>query len=241
MRRLRLRTGPRALFAAMLAIALLALLPMRLALGWFGLGEQGLTARAVSGSIWSGTLREARFGDIALGDLSAGVSPLRLLLGEARIALEGTASTPAPRLSGAIIVSRSSFGLDHVTASLPVGMAFRPLPVTTLDLDDVVARFRGDTCEEASGRIRATMAGDLGGTAVPSALAGSARCDAGALLLPLASAAGNEGSTIRLWPDGRYTADLTLQPGDPAAVVRLQAAGFVQTQAGMRLTIEGRF
>ena len=102
-------------------------------------------------------------------------------------------------------------------------------------------RFRGEICEEAEGRVRAAMAGDIGGLVMPASLNGTARCDGGALLLPLVSAAGNEGSTIRLWPDGRYRAELTLQPGDPAAAARLQAAGFVQTQSGMELAIEGRF
>ncbi len=241
MRRIRLTTGPGALFLAFFVAALIAFLPLRLALGWFGLAEQGMTAREVTGSIWAGELREARFGQVALGDLSAGVSPLPLLVGRARVDLDGSGVPPAGRLSGAIGVSRHSFGFDHVTASLPVGNAFRPVPVTTLDLDEVSVRFRGEICEEAEGRVRAAMAGDIGGLVMPASLNGTARCDGGALLLPLVSAAGNEGSTIRLWPDGRYRAELTLQPGDPAAAARLQAAGFVQTQSGMELAIEGRF
>jgi general secretion pathway protein N len=239
-RRIRLATGPNALFLAFFVAALLAFLPLRLALGWFGLSEQGMTAREVTGSIWAGSLREARFGQIALGDLSAGVSPLQLLVGRARVDLSGAARPPAAPLSGALGISRHSFGLDDVTATLPVGNAFRPVPVTTLDLDDVSVRFRGDACEKAEGRVRATMAGEIGGLAVPGSLTGTARCDAGALLLPLTSAAG-ESSTIRMWPDGRYRADLTLQPSDPAATARLQAAGFIATAAGMQLAIEGRF
>lgn len=241
MRRIRLTTGPGVLFLAFFVAALLAFLPLRLALGWFGLAEQGMTAREVTGSIWAGHLREARFGQIALGDLSAGVSPLPLLVGRARVDLGGTAEPPAPRLSGAIGISRHSFGLDDITATLPVGTAFRPVPVTSLDLQDVSVRFRGEACDVAEGRVRATMTGELGGIAVPATLTGNARCDGGALLLPLVSAAGNEGSTIRLWPDGRYRAELTLQPSDPAAEARLQAVGFVQTQNGMEMAIEGRF
>jgi general secretion pathway protein N len=235
-----LATGPNALFLAFFVAALLAFLPLRLALGWFGLGEQGMTAREVTGSVWAGSLREARFGQIALGDLSAGVSPLQLLVGRARVDLEGDATPPATRLSGAIGISRHSFGLDDVTATLSVGNAFRPVPVTALDLEDVSVRFRGDSCEKAEGRVRATMAGEIGGLAVPGSLTGTARCDGGALLLPLTSAAG-ESSTIRMWPDGRYRADLTLQPSDLAATARLEAAGFIATGAGMQLAIEGRF
>lgn len=239
MRRLRLRTAPNALFLGFFAIALLAFLPLRLALAWVGLAEQGMSAREVRGSVWAGELREATFGRIALGDLSAGVSPVQLLVGRARVDLNGGDS--ATRLSGAVGVTRHSFALDDITASLPVGSTFRPVPVTLLDLQDVSVRFRGDICEEAEGRVRATLTGEIGGLAVPASLNGSARCDAGALLLPLVSAAGNEGSTIRLWPDGRYRAELTLQPPDPTTATRLQASGFIQTQRGWELAIDGRF
>ena len=99
MRRIRLTTGPGALFLAFFVAALIAFLPLRLALGWFGLAEQGMTAREVTGSIWAGELREARFGQVALGDLSAGVSPLPLLVGRARVDLDGSGVPPAGRLS----------------------------------------------------------------------------------------------------------------------------------------------
>jgi len=224
------------MFVAMLLVALIALLPMRLALAWFGLGEAGMTARDVRGSIWSGSLREARFGDIVLGDLSARVSPLQLLLGRARVLL----AAPEGRVTGAVEVTRHMIGLRDVTAGLPVGNAFNPVPVTTLELEDVSVRFAGDRCDHAEGRVRAVLSGDIAGQAIPASMSGTPRCDSDALLLPLTSPAG-EGSTIRIWADGRYRADLTLAPADPARAARLQAAGFVQTQQGLQLAIEGRF
>lgn len=241
MRRIRLATGPGVLFLAMFVLAMVAFLPLRLALGWFGLAEQDMSARSVSGSVWSGAMSEVRFGEVALGDLSAGVAPLQLLVGRARVDLAGRDDPPAPRLSGALGITRHTFGLDDVTASLPIGNAFAPVPVTVLDLADVTVRFRDRTCEHAEGRVRATLSGDFSGTPVPASLAGTARCDAGALLLPLTGAAGGEGTVIRIWPDGRYRAELTLAPGDPAATARLQAAGFVTTAQGLQLAIEGRF
>ena len=63
MRRIRLTTGPAALFGAMLLVALIVFLPMRLVLGWVGLGDEGLVARAVTGTIWGAALNEARFGE----------------------------------------------------------------------------------------------------------------------------------------------------------------------------------
>lgn len=234
--RIRLATGRRAMFLAMFAIAVIALLPMRLALGWAGLDAQGFTAREVRGSLWSGRLVEARFGDIALGDLKAGVSPLALLIGRARIALSGAGEG----LSGVVEIGRSRAAILNATGPLSPGSAFAPLPVTALNLDDVSVRFVDGACEGADGRVRASLSGSWQGQALPGALSGTARCDAGALLLPLSSGAG-EGVALRLWPDGRYRAELTLVPTDPLVAGRLDAGGFVANGAARTLAVEGRF
>src|SRR4051812_5369448 len=107
MNRIRLKTGPLAFFGAAFVVALIALLPLRLAMGWFDLGSTGLTAREVNGSVWYGNLREASFGGVPLGDLHAGLSPFQLLVGHARIDLSGQGDSARP-LHGAIGVSRHS-------------------------------------------------------------------------------------------------------------------------------------
>lgn len=238
---IRLATGRRALFLAFFAAAMLAFLPMRLVLGWMALDDQGFTAREVRGSIWSGALAEARFGELALGDLSAGVDPLRLLLGRARIALSGSGEGGDARLSGAVEVSRSRAAILDASGPIAPGAAFAPLPVTALALDDVSVRFADGVCEAADGRVRADIAGTLFGQPLPGMVSGSARCDGGALLLPLVGAAGQEGVALRLWADGRYRAELTLVPTDPAAGARLDAAGFTANGAARMLAVEGRF
>ena len=240
MRRLRLRTGPAALFGAMLLIMLIVFLPMRLALGWFGAGEQGLVARRVGGTIWGASLSEARLGDLPLGDLRARLAPLPLLTGRAAIVLEGAGGDGTP-LSGRAIVSRHSSGVDDFTARLATGGAFQPLPVTAVDLDDLTVRFEDDRCVAAEGRVRATLAGDVAGVMLPGSVEGPARCEAGTLLLPLASAAGTEAIALRVSGDGRYRADLSVRSADPLAAERLSAAGFVSGPDGYRLSVEGRF
>jgi general secretion pathway protein N len=240
-RRIRLTTGPTALFLALFVAALIVFMPLRLALGWFGFGDQGLTARSVSGTIWGGRLTQARFGDLGIGDLSAGLSPWPLFVGRARVDLAAREGSVGPRLTGAVGVTRHSFGVDDLTASLPTGRIFAPLPVTALDLEEASARFTDGACERAEGRVRATLSGDVSGIAVPPTLSGTMRCDGEALLIPLASAAGTEGSTVRLFQDGRYRADLTLNPSDPAAGEKLRLAGFGQTGQGWQLSIDGRF
>ena len=64
---IRLATGRTALFGAMLVVALLAFLPMRLVLGAAGLGDEGLVARRVEGSVWSGSLADAGAAGLRLG------------------------------------------------------------------------------------------------------------------------------------------------------------------------------
>lgn len=237
MTRLRLATGPGVLFGAFFVAALLVFLPMRLALGWIGLGDQGFSARTVTGSVWDGRLNEARFGDLPLGSLRAGLSPLALLVGRARVGLEDDAGT----VRGAITLSRHRRGIDDVTATLPTGRVFAPLPVTTLILDGVSVHFTDDTCDTAEGRVRALLVGDAAGVPLPTQLSGNARCDAGQLLLPLASQAGTEGVELRITGQGRYTAALRIAPTDPTAAERLAAAGFVQAGGTWRLSVQGSF
>lgn len=235
---IRLATGRRALFGAALAVALLLFVPLRAVLGWTGLGDAGLTARAVTGSLWSGRLVEARFGDVALGDLDARLAWWPLVLGRARLELDGEGERP---LHGAVTVSRHAMGVDDMTGSFLTGRLFAPLPVTALDLDAATVHFRDGVCDKAEGRVRATLAGEAGGVPLPGALSGPARCEAGALVLPLASQAGTEVATLRIHGDGRYRAEFALRNPDPTVVGRLQAAGFVGGPGGYLLAVEGRF
>uniref|UniRef100_UPI0035CBFF33 type II secretion system protein N n=1 Tax=uncultured Sphingomonas sp. TaxID=158754 RepID=UPI0035CBFF33 len=241
MRRFRLKTGPVALFGAVFVVALLVLLPLRLVLGWFDLDRTRLAAREATGSVWFGGLREAQVGSIALGDLDAGLSLWPLLVGRARIDLASVTASPTRALHGAISASRHSVGLDDMTASLPAGDAFAPLPVSGLDLDSVSVHFVDGKCDKAEGRVKATLGGDIGGVSLGQGLSGDARCDAGALLLPLASQAGTEQVALRLSKNGRFQADLTIKPSDSSAAQKLELSGFRATPAGHRLTIEGKF
>lgn len=250
MTQFRLRTGPAALFGAVFVIALIFLLPLRLVLGWFDIDATRVAAREATGSIWFGGVREAQIGQIALGDLGASLSPWPLAVGRARIDLTGQGtsdaatpdtSTGARTIHGAVSVSRHAVGIDDMSASLPAGNVFAPLPVTGLDLDDVSVRYRDGNCDKADGRVKAVLGGDLGGVALGQGLSGNARCDAGALLLPLASQAGTEHVDLRLWQSGRFNAQLTVRPTDPTMAQKLELGGFRPTSNGHMLTIDGKF
>ena len=237
--RIRLPMGRTSFFLAAFAFALVGLFPLRIALDWFGLDARGLAARSAEGSIWLGALREAQLGPVPIGDVSARLNSLPLLLGRARVTLARPAESEA--FEGAVLATRHSFGLEEMSGRLRLGAALAPLPVASVELDEVSAGFEADQCRHAEGRVRAALAGDLGGLAIPSGLSGSARCDAGALLLPLVSQTGLEQLNLRLFVDGRYRAELIVRPSDPSVGPRLVAAGFTQSAAGFARLSEGRF
>lgn len=239
--KIRLTTRPTALFGAMFVIALIVLMPMRFALGVIGLGNYGLTARDVTGPVWSARINEAHVGDVDLGDLRAGLSPLSLLLGRARLGITGIGPAEPDRLHGAVEVSRHSFGIASMTAAVPVGGALGGLPVSRLDLNDVSVRFDNGSCSEAQGRVKAMLSGGIPGLALSQGMTGAARCDGGALLLPLVSQAGTESVNLKVKADGRYRGELIVQTTDPALGAGLTLAGFVANGSGYALSIEGHF
>ena len=221
------------------ALALLALLPLRLAVDWVGIGETGLSAREVRGSVWGGTLSEARIASVPLGDLRAGLDLLPLLVGRARVNLERPGEG-SDALKGAISIGRHEAGIDDVTARLPLGSVFAPVPVVAIDLNDVSARFRDGLCVSAEGGARATIEGEMAGALLGGALSGNTRCNGGALLLPLVSQSGMARVAVRLFGGGRYRAELLVR-GDEGVRERLLAAGFASRAGGYGLTVEGVF
>lgn len=203
--RIRLPIRRVVLFAALLALALILTLPLRVAIG-----GSGLQAREASGSVWSGRLNEARLGPAALGDLDARLAFLPLLTARARVEVSRDSAGP-DRFTGAMTSSARMRSAESVTGSIPIQGALGALPLAALDLTDVTIRFRDGTCDKAEGLVRATLT--IAQPGLPSALSGSARCDRGALLLPLATGSGVEGIALRMLGDGRWTAELRLRGG----------------------------
>jgi general secretion pathway protein N len=236
-----LKTRPLALFGAMMLAALIALFPLRLAVGLFGLADEGLSAREVTGPVWWGGLNEAHYGNVSLGDVSAGLSPIQLFVGRARIDVDGQVGIPNESLRGAVSFSRNTAGIDDVFATVPAGDAFAPVPIASVTLDDVSVRFRDGRCERAEGKVTASIAATMPQLNLPPTLSGNVRCEGGALLIPLASQAQTESIAVTIEADGRYSAALTARPSDPAVGAALLIAGFKQAGAGYRLTVAGNF
>lgn len=228
--RIRLPLGPSLFFLCAFLFALVALLPLRLGLDWLALDERGFAAREARGSIWFGRLSEAQLGSVPLGDLGARLNTLPLLLGRARVDLDRNDENDPFR--GAVTVSRHRFGVDDVSGALDVGATFAPLPLSSLNTSDVTVHFENGLCASAEGLVTANVAGDIAGVALGGAMSGTARCDEGALLLPLVSQSGMEAVNIRLMGAGGYRVELAVQPTDDAARDRLVAAGFTPGAGG---------
>lgn len=203
--RLRLPVRRAVLFGLMLVVALLLTLPLRILLG---AAQPGVAAREVRGSIWSGRLLDAQAGPARLGDLRAAVAPLPLFIARARISVERDgAGTP---LRAAASFGGATRKLDGLSGSVPLAGAG---PLAALDFTDVAVTFRDGRCAQAAGQVRASVAaGAAGDVPLAQGLAGSPRCDRGALLLPLASASGAQGVDLRLGADGGWQADFRLAP-----------------------------
>lgn len=211
--RIRLPVRRAVLFGAMLAVALAALLPLRLVLGVL---DSGLAARSARGSVWAGRLEEAQLGAAPLGDLEARLAPAPLLVGQGEVRFVRETSGP-DRLRGAIGLSRTSRALRNVSGPIPAAALFAPLPLATLELSDLSVRFEGGTCVRAEGTVQAVLAPEAAAAGLPLSLSGRARCERAALLLPLAGGPG--GLALRVFGDGRWEAEL--RAGN-ASVERLQ-------------------
>lgn len=241
--RIALPLGRSLFFLCMVVIALLASIPMRLGFDWLGIDDRGIAAREARGSVWNGELSEAQLGGAAVGDVDAGLGFLPLLIGRARVAIEREAAEGqlTGGFQGALSVSGSDFGIDGLTANLPVADLFAPLPITTLHLEELSARFENGLCVDAEGTARADIAGTLGGIPLPATAAGAARCDQGQLLLPMIGQSGMDRIEIRIDGSGRYSAQVIIRPADAGLRERILAAGFRPVSGGYAIGAEGRF
>ncbi|CAN5350458.1 type II secretion system protein N [soil metagenome] len=229
----RARLGLLALFA----LSLLLLLPMRMAFGLFGMDRYGVTARSMAGSVWAGRIGQLGIGEVPLGTLDAGLSPLQLLVGRARINVASRDGTNA--LAGGLTSGIGRTGIDDVTGTLPLGVAAAPLPISAVELTEVSAHFAGNACADAQGQVRARIAGAAGGLNLAQGLSGTARCEGAALLLPLVSQSGLEKLDVRLSANGRYIAELRVTTSDPALAQELMAQGFARAGEVLAIRVEG--
>ena len=221
-----------------LLLGFILFLPMRVALGLAGLERLGVAARDVRGTVWSGRIDQLMLGDIPMGSVRAGLSPVSLLMARARFDIARKAGL-ADDISGALTVGFGRIGVDDVTGAVPLGRAFAPLPIASLDMEDVTAWFANDHCGHGEGRVRARMAGQFPGLNLTQGLSGTVACDGDALLLPLVSQSGMEKIALRLWRSGRYSAEMRVETADPTLAAALGRSGFATVGNAQVLKVEG--
>lgn len=208
-------------------VALLAFLPLRLALGF---SDGAVSARSVEGSIWHGKLNGLSIGGQPVGDLTAGLSPLRLFLLQARIGFSGA-------MTGAFVRSLRGSGADIETMTLPMGLRLGSVRLTSLALSQAHVRFRGDVCHSADGRVTVQLESPMGARM----LSGNLKCSGDALAAELLSQSAMERLTLRFPDASHYDATFAVRASDTDQAMRLTAAGFRETAAGHVVRLSGEF
>lgn len=230
------------IFAAALAVLLLALTPLSLALSLMAADARGLSARVIEGAIWRGRLTDATFAGAPLGDARVGLDLPGLVLGGGRIwfATDGPVSA-----RGVARLSPTRFDLIGVDARLASEGIVRGLPIHgRVRMDDVSVGFRRGACERASGRISVAEI-RIQGLAAPLpglSLTGVPRCERDRLVLPLSGQV--EGvsaeAILRVDAAGRYELETSLRSSNPGMLALSGLRGFERTLEGVRRVDRGR-
>lgn len=216
----------RKLFAAMLIVALILFMPLRLALGAAG---DSISIRSAEGTLWGGRMVGVSLAGVPLGDLDARLSVLSLLLGKARIRVDGA------QLHGAITGGITGRGGDIESLALPLSRALGPVRLTMLELSDAHLRFRSGTCAEADGLATVQLESALGG----QRLSGPLKCNKGALGVDLVSQPAMQRLSLRFPDSSHYEALITVRAADTDQATRLTAIGFRETSSGHILRFSG--
>ncbi|MGK9143020.1 type II secretion system protein N [Xanthomonas euvesicatoria] len=217
------------LLVSMVGVALLAFVPLRLALPREGLPFSVLD---VEGPIWAGTLRQVQWQGIAFGDVAVRPRLWPLVRGERQVQLQST-QLHLRLVDGAQRGIRNARG--QLLVRQPGGVALIDL---ALQLQQVDLLFDATGCVQAHGRVSlqvlASGAGELPGLP-PLRLSGQPACvDHTAVLTLLPDTALPAGvqaeAQLQLWPDGRWQLQSRVDPAQDAVLgVGLQLLGFAAT------------
>lgn len=193
--------------AAVFVAALVALMPLRIVLGWAG---GALSARYVDGPVWWGRAYDLRLGPVPVGTVDAGLRPLPLLIGRPEIWVERPRGTREAPLRARIGGGRDGLRLTDANGSLPLPEGLGQLPASTIGFDQFAVDFAKGQCRSASGSLTVTLAPVSALMPRPLSLSGKARCQDGALIVPMADGGGMAHLLLKVAANGNWTADLAL-------------------------------
>lgn len=222
----------------MFAIGLIALFPLRLALGMTGGPQSLVSAKEVDGTIWSGRIGEAMLGDASLGSFDVGARPLPALIGRIVADFERFGGLDGP-LSGTLHAGTGSDGVSDFNGRLDLSSILAPLPAGAMSFADATMLFDDGDCVEAEGSVALTAS--LGLPDMARTLEGTLSCaDDGRVMANLEGPRGAERVSLWLDAEGGYEADLVIEGAPPAMRAALTAAGFTEDGLSVRLQQSGR-
>ena len=221
--------------AGILALGLVALIPLRTALGRFV--EQGFTARQVTGTIWSGRIGELHFKSRRLGTFEVALGPLALLTGAVKLRFHRI-DDPQGVLDGAL-VSGASRGFRDTSGRIGVAGLFGPLPLDSFEFDKVSIMFKGQECAKAEGRVTVLLAAPLPGVD-GLVLRGSPRCENKRVRFVLSTPSGTDKLDFYVRSSGDYRAWFRIHGAQPDQSANLVALGFSPSQDGLMMSIDGK-
>ena len=223
-------------FGGILLLALIALLPLRFALG--PLAERGFTARQVAGTIWYGRIGELMLRERRLGTFEVRVAPLPLLVGSSQIRFSRMGDPDGP-LDG-ILSYGASKGVRDLAGRIAAAGMFDGLPIESIEPDDVTLLFRDGRCAEASGQLRVTLAIPIPGD-LARQLSGTLRCEGERARFRLADPSGIVSLEFYITAKGRYRAWLRVAGASPALSAGLATFGFNASPEGLAMSVDGRW
>ena len=216
-------------------IALLALFPLRTALGLSDFGRIGFTARQVAGTIWYGRIGDLQLRSQPLGTFEVQLDPLALMLGKISMAFNRL-DHPDGVLNGRLIAGLTR-GAENLNGRLQVGDMFAPLPVRALDFKNVAVRFQDGRCVEGKGEVTPVIAAPVPGFDF-AALTGTIACDGERARVRMAPA-GAQSIEFFVHSSGSYRGWITVRDVPPPISADLSLAGFKPTPEGMTLFVDG--
>ncbi|WP_230291622.1 type II secretion system protein N [Croceicoccus sp. Ery5] len=235
----RLTRTAKIVLAVIAIAALLAMLPLRLVLGWADPSGRTLRAQAVEGVAWDGLVGELQLGPLPLGLMEVDLMPLPLLIGRAQFALERPDYPGARPFSARVRGSGGNLAISHASGEVPLGGMMAPLPVRTLTMNGFSAQIDGGACVAASGTLGLVVPAMGAMVDAETVLAGEARCEDGSLVVPMTGPSGAERVDFRIAPDGRWTATMSLIGVPPEMATPLIEMGFEQRRNGVGMTASG--
>ena len=220
------------------ALALIALMPLRVGLGLSDFASLGFTARQTAGTIWYGRIGDLQLRSQSLGTFEVSLDPFALLLGKASVRFDRLDSPEGP-LEGRLIAGTHR-GLIDTSGRIAAAAMFEPLPIDAVELKNVTILFRRGVCAEASGEVRPVMAASIPGLDLGSALMGRIECDGrrARVTFPVAGDVGR----FEFYVDssGGYRGWISVRNPPPEIGAGLAIFGFRPSPDGLTLSVDGQ-